>query len=243
LIEQDPLISAKIIGLANAPMLGLSRKVSSVGDAAMLLGLTRVKSVAIGIAAMSSLTKKSSGVLNTSELWIHSMAIAVAMRTIAQEMPTRNRPLDDQIFFAGLLHYIGYMALDYIDTPASDALHTALQQPSYLTLEQIEKNMVGITHAELGAQLARHWDLPEEIISVIRYHHNPEENQAHDPQPLVYLVNIAEKLLGEFGLPQTEPLITKEEWLELSIDYAKADDIRNQVDEVASQAGQMAAFV
>lgn len=243
LVEQDPLISAKLIGLANAPMFGPSRKVSSVSDAAMLLGLTHVKSVAIGIAAMSALTKKPEGVLKTSELWMHSMSIAVTMRTIAQEMPARRRPLDDQIFFAGFLHDIGYMALRYVDPEASDKLHKQLQQPSDLPQIEIEQTLLGTTHAEIGAQLARHWDLPEEIIAVIRYHHTPEKNTIAEHQPLVSLVSIAEKILGEFGVPQTGAQeITKEEWLELGIDYANADDICNQINEVAMQVGQMTSF-
>ena len=50
LIAQDPLISAKIIGLANSPLVGASRKISTVKDASMLLGLKRVQSVATGLA-------------------------------------------------------------------------------------------------------------------------------------------------------------------------------------------------
>ena len=53
LIEQDPLISARLIGLANSPLLGSSRQITSVKEASMMLGLTRVKSVATGIAVMS----------------------------------------------------------------------------------------------------------------------------------------------------------------------------------------------
>lgn len=50
LIGQDPQISTKIISLANSPVMGVPRKLSKVSDAAMLLGLSRVKSVAVGIA-------------------------------------------------------------------------------------------------------------------------------------------------------------------------------------------------
>src|SRR5690242_1376603 len=79
LIGLDPLISAKIIGLANTSLFGSPVKVASVGDAAMRLGLTRVKSVAIGIATMSTLTKLPEGQLKANDLWLHSMGIAVAV--------------------------------------------------------------------------------------------------------------------------------------------------------------------
>ena len=244
LIAQDPQIAAKIIGLANTPMFGASRKVSAVNDAAMLLGLTRVKSVAIGIATMSALTKFPEGQCKANDLWLHSMSIAVAMRTIAKAMPARVRPMDDQIFLAGLLHDIGYMALSYLDTKASDALHSQLKQSSDRTLAEIEQDVLGTTHAEIGAQLARHWDLPEEIVSAIRYHHTPGDENATEGQPLVSLISFAEKMLPALGLDEhTAQEITEQEWLDLGIDPAKADDIRAQIAVISEQTSQLANVV
>jgi len=244
LIEQDPLIAAKIIGLANSPMFGASRKVTSVNDASMLLGLTRVKSVAIGIATMSAVTKFPEGLLKANDLWLHSMAIALVMRAIAKTMPARVRPLDDQIFLAGLLHDIGYMVLSYLDTPVSNALHTELQAHPDRSVNEIEQELLGMTHGEIGAQLGRHWDLPEEIIAVMRYHHTPDDEEATVGQPLVSLVNFAEKVLSAFGVAEsTEQAISDEEWLELGITADKAEGIIAQISTIAEQTRQLAGAV
>lgn len=244
LIEQDPLISAKIIGLSNSAMFGASRKVTSIHDAAMLLGLTRVKSVAIAIATMSAVTKLPEGTLKANDLWMHSMAIALIMRVIAKAMPARVRPLDDQLFLAGLLHDIGYMALSFLDTASSNALHAQLQQhPDRPTME-IEQELIGMTHGEIGAHLGRHWDLPEEIIAVMRYHHTPDEKEAEVGQPLVSLVNFAERMLTAFGLPEhTGQNISDEEWMELGIAPEKAEGIIAQVATVSEQAAQLSGAV
>jgi hypothetical protein len=61
LIEQDPQISAKIVGLANSAMVGASRHIKTVKDAAMLLGTKRVQSVAASIAIISLMTKPPAG--------------------------------------------------------------------------------------------------------------------------------------------------------------------------------------
>lgn len=241
LIAQDPLISAKIIGLANTSMFGSPVKVTSVSDAAMRLGLTRVKSVAIGIATMSTLTKLPEGTLKANDLWMHSMAIAVAMRTIAKAMPARVRPMDDQIFLAGLLHDIGYMALGYLDTQASNVLHDRLANNKEASPLAIEQELLGMTHGEIGARVGLHWDLPEEIVAVMRYHHTPDEEAAAEGQPLVSLVSFAERMLSAFGVAEhTEQAISEQEWTELGIDPAKADDIREQIATVAEQASQLA---
>ena len=64
LLGHDPIISARIIGLANTSLFCAPVKVSSINDAAMRLGLTRVKSVAISIATISTLSKFPEGQLN-----------------------------------------------------------------------------------------------------------------------------------------------------------------------------------
>ena len=244
LIEQDPLIAARIIGLANSPMFGASRKVNSVGDATMLLGLTRVKSVAIGLATMSAVTRFPGGILKANDLWMHSMAIALVMRTIARAMPARVRPLDDQIFLAGLLHDIGYMALSYLDTATSDALHSQFLAHPERPILEIEQELLGMTHGEISARLAISWDLPEEIIAVMRYHHTPDNELAAPGQPLVSMVNFAERLLTAFGVAEhTKQEITEQEWQELGIDPGKAENIISQITEVAEQAKQLAGAV
>lgn len=241
LIEQDPQIAAKIISLANSPVMGIPRKLSKVSDAAMLLGLTRVKSVAVGIASMSHLAQSPAGkYFKPQDLWLHSMTVAIVMRTIAQAMPRNIRPNEDQIFLAGLLHDIGFMALHHIDTEASDALHhQLLLQPERPILE-IELETLGITHCYIGSQLARHWHLPEEIIAVLGYHHPPYVEEVADGNPLVRLVSLSEKVAPNFGIAEhTGDEIQEYEWLELGIDPADVEDICAQVNELAVQTAQL----
>lgn len=241
LIGLDPLISAKVIGLANSSQFGSHAKVATISDAAMRLGLTRVKSIAIGIAAMSARNGLPEGLLKADDLWLNSMGIAFAMGAIAKGMPARLRPSDDKIFLAGLLHDIGYMALGHLNVKAADALYVKFQTLADHSILEIEQELLGITHCEIGAQLGRRWDLPEEIIAVIRYHHTVDEEGSAQGQPLVSMVNIAEKILPEFCISKHKgEEVTEQEWLALGIDPAKADDIRGQIAEVAAQAYEFA---
>jgi HD-like signal output (HDOD) protein len=238
LIAQDPMISAKIIGLANSPLLGASRHIATIKDAAMLLGLNRVKSVATGIAVMS-LVSKPIGRFDPQELWLHNMAVAFAMLPVVRAMPVRNRPQDDQIFLAGMLHDIGYLALAHLDTQRSDDLHTRFViEPDRLAIE-VERELLEITHDELGAELAKHWNLPSEIVAVLRYHHTPDAAEAAEGQPLVRILNITEKLLPPLGLREfVGNYIAPEEWAELGIDPGQVGDISEQIVEQANQAAQ-----
>ncbi len=241
LIEQDPQISARVIGLANTPLFGSSKKVTSIGDAAMLLGITRVKSVAVGIAVMSTLTRHPTGHLNIQHLWLHSLGIALAMRTLAHAMPSRIRPLDDEIFFAGLLHDIGFMVLNYIDPVRSDMLQSKLAAEPDRPVNEVEAEVIELGHSELGAELARHWDLPDGIVAVLRYHHHPAAAGANVGQPLISMLNLAEKLLPGFGIAEhVSPQIGDADWNAIGIDPARTNELTASVRVQAEQAKQVA---
>jgi putative nucleotidyltransferase with HDIG domain len=239
LIAQDPLISARIIGLANSPLIAVSRKINTVKDASLLLGLKKVQSVATGLAIMSKMNK-SIGRLNIHALWEHNMGIAFAMLAIVRVMPAKNRPNEDLTFLAGMLHDVGYSVLAHLDVERSDELQTRMvTEPNHLALE-IEREIVELTHDELGAELARHWNLPEEIISAIRYHHEVQKSDAS--QPLARIINLAEKLLPSFGFHELiDTSISAEDWVALGIDPARAVEIAEQVAEQAEQASQFAS--
>ncbi len=241
LIEQDPQISAKIIGMANSAMVAPTRQVVSVRGAAMLLGITRVYSVSIGIAIMSLMNKINPRWFSMQDLWSHSFGIAFAMTGIARFMPSQSRPKEDQILLAGLLHDIGYLALAFLDPQRSDELHGCLAAEPERPALAIEKEMLEISHDELGAKLARHWNLPDEIIAALRYHHTPDEAKtaAAEGQTLARMINIVEKLLTSFSFVEyVTPGVSDSEWETLGIDPAMAEKINEKVAEQAEHALQ-----
>ena len=242
LIGQDPQILARIIGLANSPSLGTSRKISSISEAAIVLGINRIKSVATGIAIMSLQSGSSTGTLNLQDLWMHNLGIAFAMLAIGRAMPRQIRPADDYIFLAGMLHDIGYIALDHLDPQRSNELHTYMAATPNRSVLEIEHSLLDICHDELGAELARHWNLPKEIISVIRYHHTPDVADAPKDQPLIRMVYVAEKMLPSFGMGEhVDAGIQDSDWEALGIAPANAEEIIIQAAEQADQAALFAA--
>jgi putative nucleotidyltransferase with HDIG domain len=241
LIEQDPQISAKILGLANSAMFGVSHNIKTVRHAALLLGIKRVQSVAASIAILSLMAKTPAGEFNIQDLWLHSFRIAFVMQSIARFMPEKMRPSDDQIFLAGMLHDIGYLVLAYLDPKLSDKLHNHLAAEPERPVMEVEREILDICHDELGAELAHHWNLPEEIIAVLRYHHSPDAAGAAFGQPLVRMINIAEKLLPSFGIIEyVAPDIVTGEWEALGINPSRAEEVKEQAEERAEQAVQFA---
>lgn len=241
LIGQDPQLSAKIVGLANAPALGMGRSVHSIHEAAMLLGLQRLKSVSIGVATLSRLTNRpASKHFDPQNLWSHSITIAIVMNLLAQAMPEKIRPSESQTFLAGLLHDIGLMALHHIDFAACDELHHQLRLQPKRSIYEIEMELLGITHGYIGAQLARHWNLPAEIVSVLEHHHAAQNANGTTANLLARMINISERLLLDFGVAEhNKNAITDSEWLDFGIAPERASDIMAMVCEVAMQVVQL----
>lgn len=241
LIEQDPQIFARVIGLANSSAMGVGRKINNIKSASMLLGMKRLKAVAIGIATMSKMSNQPAAKnFDPHDLWSHSMTIAMVMSAISREMPQQIRPDENQIFLAGLLHDIGLMALHFLDVEASEELHRQLRLQPRRSICDLEMELFGMTHGHIGALLVQHWKLPKEIIEVVGLHHSPDISNAALGNPLVRLVNIAERLLPDFGIAEhTYDPVTEGEWRELCIASELADTLSELANELAMQVVQL----
>lgn len=232
LIEKDPPILAKVIGMSNSPLFGTGRKILTVHDAEALLGSKRVKMIALSFAMMSAMAREHTGRFNINSLWQHSLSVTITMDTLAHLMPDDLRPRDEEIYLAGLLHDIGFMVLDHLDAQLSDKFHARLAAEPERQVEEIEAEMLEMNHCELGAELGLHWDLPESIIAVIRYHHSPNDERMAIGRTLAAMTNLAEKLLPSFAIVETvHPGIAGEEWDFLGIDPVKVDEIRVRIQE------------
>lgn len=239
LIEKDLAISARVIGLANSPLFGSSRKIMTIGEAAIVLGIKRVKMVALGFAMMSSMTRNPRGLLNRPQLWQHSMAVALAMDALSAAMPLKMRPPNDEIYLAGLLHDIGFLVLEYVDPELSNRFHESLANADSGQDSELEAQLLETNHCELGALLAEQWNLTGSIIAVLRYHHSEGGAKNLSAHTLIAMTNLAEKLLPTFGLNETDSSeISAAEWHSLGIIEAQIEPVealmRQRAKEISS---------
>ena len=198
LIEADPVLSARVMRLANAPYYGLSRKVGSASRAVVLLGFSTVRALAVS-AACSLLADDAS--LGPAGFWSHSVATAAAASVVAGEIgaPT------GEAFSAGLLHDIGvallfrkdragYLGLVTRAGPGhAPAAHPADDRHHLLT---VEAETFGLTHAEAGAAALEAWRFPPAFVRAVHDHHNPPERVGNGLGRLVVAGQALAGLLG-----------------------------------------------
>lgn len=188
-IKRDPVFTLKILRLVNSPYFGLSREVTSIHHASVYLGLNTLKNVALGLAAIGAMPKTNEAGLDMGGFWLHSLAVAAATRMLGAMLGISRDEAADY-FAAGLLHDIGKVVFAlYMPDEFRRAQDMVDASGGWLCDGEME--VIGATHAEIGALLAQKWDLPQDLHDVIARHHSPE---AGEPSQLVDCVFVANQI-------------------------------------------------
>lgn len=168
----DQSLTAGILKLANSAFYGQARRVTTVTEAVVLLGFSAIKSLAISSHTSRLLSGPLPGYgLRSGELWSHSLAVAFTARRLAVEVQLA--PVEEA-FVAGLLHDLGKSILSgYMENAFDEVTRTA--QERRMPFHEVERELLGFDHAELGAQVAAAWSFPAELEEAIRHHHSPGE--------------------------------------------------------------------
>ncbi len=166
-ISLDPVLTGQVLKLINSAYYSLLNKITSLTRAITMLGMNTVKNMALSTAIIKTVSgAKKSRVLPTSRFWQHSIGVGVSAKqlAIACDLPVAER---EEMFIAGLLHDLGKIPFgdEYID-----ALTLAKKQQR--SLIEVERDLIGIDHQEVGLMIAEKWKLNTVITSCIGDHHN-----------------------------------------------------------------------
>ena len=177
-IDHDPVLTIKILKVANSAYFGLSRKIVSINHAVVYLGLNTVKHVALAIAAIGSLPRDNDAGFDMDDFLLHSLTTAVLTRSLARHM--RVPEVEAANFFvAGLLHDIGQVVFaQFKHKEFAQALEKCRTEG--MPLHDAEHAIIGHDHCEVGAVLCESWSFPESLVSAIRMHHVPSAGRNDD---------------------------------------------------------------
>lgn len=171
LVLADQGLTANLLKLANSAAYGHRRRVTTVTDAVVIMGLSAVRSLAISSHTAQLLERSLPGYgMGRGALWRHSLSVAFLSRRLSGGAGTAA----EEAFVAGLLHDVGKVVLSDALGDAFDEL-TRAAQSGRCALCDSERDMLGFDHADLGARIAATWGFPERLVEVIGLHHRPEE--------------------------------------------------------------------
>lgn len=180
-INHDAVIAAKVLRMANSSYYGATRSIKTVDDAIAMIGLNKLHTlvVASGITGMFTLIPG----LDLRKFWRHSLVTASVSRELAQHFG-----YDPELaYISGLIHNIGTLLIHLVFPEASEKVDAVCQGASVEERRVVEHNTIGLDHCEIGEELAKRWNFPDEIQRVIRYYATPLEPQATELAPIVYM--------------------------------------------------------
>ncbi len=185
IIGKDQGLSTKILSIANSPLYGLSRKVSTIDFAILIIGYQDIKNIVVALTMVESFKNKSDKYLDQREFWTHSMLAGTAARKLADDL---GHKIGSEAFVAGLLHDLGVPVMHKFFRDEFASIVTEIEEQGNPLLETEEKYL-GMTHQEIGKFLANKWHLPEHLSNAIEFHHKPSLTEKDVVTSLVHLVD------------------------------------------------------
>jgi HD-like signal output (HDOD) protein len=165
IVTRDPGLSAKLLQLVNSAYFGTGQAITSIQQAVALLGTDRLRYIALTASVFSSPTVDASSGFSLEALQRDSMRAAWLARVFAEPAAR------DEAFASALLHDVGrvVLALGY----SSEFRTFSERVTAGENLLDVELDLFGVTHADVGARLLAIWGLPSAIVDVVQCHHDP----------------------------------------------------------------------
>lgn len=163
-IETDQALTARTLRLANSAYFGQARQVSTIPRAVMVLGFSTVRNLAFGVKVWESL---GAGVKRQriEGLWAHAVLVSFLARRVASVLRESD---PDEAFTGGMIHDVGRIL---IGARIGDAYWDVLPDDPSIPQDAVEREQLGIDHAEVGGWLMEAWNLPSGLVEGVRRHH------------------------------------------------------------------------
>ena len=197
-IACDPAVSARLLRIVNSAYFGLATQIDSVNRAVSLLGTRGVYDLVLAVSVTQSFEGMSNEVMDMQRFWRKSVVCAITSRELAALC---NVVDSEHPFLCGLLCDIGHLFI-YQAVPDEAQQAIKLAQEQNIPLYKVERTLIGIDYANVGAALMRLWQLPQNLWEPAEYHVEPERSQEN--QIFSCLVHIA-YLMTEAG-DRNEPV-------------------------------------
>ncbi len=236
-IANDQGLSGKVLKTVNSSFYGLSKPCTTINQAIVMLGLSAVKTLALGFSLVSTLGKGGNAGFDYPSYWRRGLLTGVAAKCIAHETKIGR---EEECFLAGLLQDVGMIAMyealgdDYLEClREAGEDHRALIKSELAHLE--------VSHADIGAMLVGRWKLPPELAIPIKFHERPQGSPQDyiDLCQAVGLGNIAADVLCA---PEAAVVLKKyyakaQEWFDIS--PGKADELMKKISVGAKEVAKL----
>ncbi|NNE43359.1 MAG: HDOD domain-containing protein [Gemmatimonadetes bacterium] len=210
LLQQDPALAQRVLKLVNSPFFGLRHEVTSISHAVVLLGFRTLRSVVVAAKTSKLLNRQLVQYgFRDGGMWKHSMSCATICHFLAKRLELRSDE-QERLFLAGLLHDVGKIVIAPQISEIQAEFDLRLRQ-NHGNLVKTERELVGISHDEIGGRMAEQWKLPPGLCGLIAGHHTRPRT------PLAAVLATANDLCHQLGIGKgvtRKPAPGRAEWLQ-----------------------------
>ncbi len=231
IIAQDQSLTARVLKMVNSPIYGFPRRIASIHNALVLLGVNAVRGLLISSVVFEIVSRHMAG------LWGHSVACSTACKIIAKHLRFKE---EEEYMLAGLLHDFGKVVIS-LQLPDAVRDIVSLVRNEDISFYEAEKLILGFGHTRVNAWMAAHWNLPIGITEAMTYHHNPMASENYKSiTSVVHLGDFFARVFevghpGDTNVSEVSPHALKH----LGLDQ---NDLREIVDRIGIAFADRASF-
>lgn len=195
-ISNDPSISLKALRLVNSAYYALPNKISSVEHATSLLGMKVIKNIVFTASVFDTIKCEQESLIR------HNVAVGFAMKRLVDSelVDKKSFPYKDDTFIIGLLHDVGKIIFaQYMPDEVQQVAEMCVSRS--MPWEEAEREIIGVTHSEMGAALAKKWQLSPVLIETLAHHHDLTRCTSLEMTLCAAYTGIADLIAYEAGFP------------------------------------------
>ncbi len=185
-IQSDILLTAELLKIVNSAQYMLPQKVGNIMNAISLIGIKGLKNLIYSYGVQNIMIKHYG---QLDELWTHSYLCASYAYNIAKKYKMKD--IMDDAYISGILHDIGKIII-YNSHPGLIGRINSFSKEKGIEGNIIENISLGSNHAKIGAMMAQKWNFPDNIVSAIGFHHQPQlsKDEHRIITSIAYLANM-----------------------------------------------------
>jgi putative nucleotidyltransferase with HDIG domain len=217
-LADDMALASRVLAVSRSPLYAQRNPPKTLDAAVHVLGFRTLNSVVVANATHSLCVK---GNKTSERLWNHSLAVALAMRTLSNRAGYRD---GDQAFTGGLMHDVGEMILLHGDQQGFEKLGQEVKQSKSQMVEK-EQEAYEFDHTLIGLTLLESWNIDSRISQAVLNHHS--DLSGENSNELAALIAVADYVCFKAGLGfLAEPPLPSMAWLQrcLCADEAAMDE-------------------
>lgn len=236
-LELDPALSARVMRTCKSAYFGFQGNMMK--QALAFLGVEEVRQIVQSAVIYNVFGDEESGVgdrMSMQDLWKHSLGVGLAMELLGKADKNKTH------FLLGVLHDLG-KAVFKIRFPQHFEAVMDMVEKEDVSMLAAEKELLGITHAECGGELAMHWDLPGEVRTAIASHHSPAQTSQHRRlAAMVHVCDIAVRMMeigyaGDSLIPKMDMYAKRSFPKGVETLVAQKEELTQQVEAIMGEKG------